>query len=927
MIENSTDKSTNIPLLETKLFVPGWRAGMVSRPRLVDRMNQGLERKLTLVSAPAGFGKTTLAVEWLSGLGEGRRRTGWVSLDQSDSEPILFWVYFIAALQKVHADLGREALALLRSSQPPPIESILTTLINEINAIGEDLVLILDDYHLIDAPAIHAALEFFLEHMPPRMHLLIASRCDPPLPLARLRARGDSLEFRAADLSFRADEAAAFLNDVMDLRLAPAEVEALEKRTEGWIAGLQLAALSMQGRENLPGFVADFAGDDRYIVDYLVEEVLRRQSGRVRDFLLQTSILDRLSGPLCEAVTGLADSRNILEMLERDNLFVIPLDDKRRWYRYHHLFGDVLRAYFHEEQADKVGLCHRRASEWYDANASALEAIRHAIAAEDYPMAARQIELAAPALFAETLGNTLYAWLKRLPEDIVRARPVLCVWSAWSYLDESHFEAADARLGIAEAWLAAGAVPGKATETAGPAMIVADETQIPALPGIIAAARSFYTQALGDMRASERFARQALEQLPEDSLVWRGGATAILGLATWTSGDLETAYRYFLNGLELIRQTGNSHCHITGTHVLADVRVAQGRLREACEIYRQSLRYTREWRGLVIRGTADLHLGLCELYREFDDLLAATEQLQQGRRLGEMAALTENRYRWCLAEGLLEESKGNTQAALEKIEEAERVFVRDAVPHVRPLAALKVRLWLAQNRLQDALDWARKHKLSADDELSYIREFEHLTLARVLIARYRSEGKDKSIMEALRLLEGLAQSAAEARRGASMIGIRILQALACDARGDLARALQHLQVALVSAEPEGYVRIFADEGPAMRKLLRDALATGMAQSYTRRLLSAFDGSARVDSGAATAARKNTNGSAVLPEHLTLREREILRLIAAGIKNQDIADQLFISLHTVKRHIANAYGKLGVSERREAVARASELGLL
>ena len=385
----SQGPTVDITLLETKLYVPKWRLGLVPRPRLIERLDRGTERKLTLVLAPAGFGKTTLLSEWLAATLASERAAGWVSLDQSDNDPAFFWSYFIRALQKVQPEVGESALSLLHSPQPPSIESVLTTLINEIDAIEDDpstgsgrgFVLVLDDYHVIDSQPIHSAIAFLLDYLPPQMHLVIASRSDPPLPLARLRGRGELTDLRASDLRFTPDEAAVFLNEVMGLHLTAGEVEALETRTEGWVAGLQLAALSMQGREDIRGFIRAFAGDDRYIMDYLVEEVLQRQPERVRSFLLQTSILDRLSGPLCDAVTAQEEGKGLLEALERDNLFVVPLDDKRQWYRYHHLFADVLHAHSMEEQPDRLPTLHRRASEWYEDNGSRADAIRLALAA------------------------------------------------------------------------------------------------------------------------------------------------------------------------------------------------------------------------------------------------------------------------------------------------------------------------------------------------------------------------------------------------------------------------------------------------------------------------------------------------------------------------------------------------------------------
>ena len=440
-----------IPLLETKLYIPKRRPRFVSRPRLIERLSEGIERKLTLVSAPAGFGKTTVLAEWLAATPASERAAGWVSLDQSDNDPALFWAYFIAALQKVRSEVGHNALSLMQVPQPPPLESVLTTLINEINAIEEDFALILDDYHVIDAEPVHGGIAFLLDHLPPQMHLVIASRSDPPLPLARVRGRGESTELRASDLCFTPDEAATFLNEVMGLGISASDVAALEARTEGWIAGLQLAALSMQGREDVPEFVAAFSGDDRYIVDYLVEEVLQRQPESVRSFLLQTAILHRLCGPLCDAVTRQEDGRGMLEALERGNLFVVPLDDKRRWYRYHHLFADVLHAHALEEQPDHVPGLHRRASAWYERQGLPSDAIHHALAAEEFERAAGLIEMEARAMRINNQEATLFGWVKALPDELVRARPVLSVHYAFALL-RGEPEAAEARLRDAERW-------------------------------------------------------------------------------------------------------------------------------------------------------------------------------------------------------------------------------------------------------------------------------------------------------------------------------------------------------------------------------------------------------------------------------------------------------------------------------------------
>ena len=577
------------PLLETKLYIPKWRPGLVSRPRLIERLDRGTERKLTLVSAPAGFGKTTVLAEWLAAVPASERPAAWVSLDHNDNDPALFWAYLITALQTVQSGVGESTLSLLRSPQPPPTEALLGILLNEITTISHDFVLVLDDYHVIDAQPVHQALAFLLDHLPPRMNVVIASRSDPPLPLVRLRGRGELTELRATDLRFTPEEAAAFLNDVMGLDLSAADVAALETRTEGWIAGLQLAALSMQGREDVSGFIGAFAGDDRYIVDYLVEEVLQRQPERVRSFLLETSILDRLSGPLCEAVTGWDDSKGLLEALERGNLFVVPLDDKRHWYRYHHLFADVLQAHSMEEQPDRLPTLHRRASEWYEHNGLPADAVRHALASEDFERAADLVELAALAMLGSSQEPTLLEWLKALPDELVRVRPVLSVYYAFVSFVGEGLEAAEARLRDAERWLDATAGTSERPEAPSAEMVVVDEERFRSLPGAIAVARAYHAGALGDMPGTVKYARRALDLLPEGDYLGRGTAAVLLGIASWTSGDLEAAHRTFADGMASFQMAGNIPWVTGGTHVLADIRTAQGRLHEAVRTYEQSL--------------------------------------------------------------------------------------------------------------------------------------------------------------------------------------------------------------------------------------------------------------------------------------------------------------------------------------------------
>jgi LuxR family maltose regulon positive regulatory protein len=913
MISSQEQAVAAVPLLETKRYIPNWWSGQLSRPRLVERLDQGAERKLTLISAPAGFGKTTLLAEWLAATPHREQSAGWVSLDQGDNDPALFWAYVITALQGLRAGVGESALSLLQSPQSPPIESILTALINDLSASEDNLVLILDDYHVIDAQAIHSGVTFLLDHLPPQMHLVIASRSDPPLPLARQRARGELTELRAADLRFTPDEAAAFLNQVMRLDLSSTDIAALETRTEGWIAALQLAALSIRGQANVSGFIAAFAGDDRYIVDYLAEEVLQRQTEQVRSFLLQSSILDRLSAPLCDAVTGRNDGKRTLETLERGNLFLVPLDDKRHWYRYHHLFADVLQAHLRDELPDLVSVLHGRASEWYEQNGLPTDAIRHAVAAGEYARAADLVELTEPAMRRSRQEATLLGWHKMLPDELFHARPVLSVGHAFALLSNGELEGVEGWLQNAERWLDS---PGEAT-----GMVVVDDEVFRRLPGMISIARAGLTLAHGDLAGAAGHASRALDLVPADDFFWRGAASALLGLVEWTNGRLEAAYRLYADGMAFLQQAGAISDAIGGSTVLADIRIVQGRLGEAMRVYERGLQLAVQHGAPAMRGTADMHVGMSELYLERDDLPSATRHLLKSREQGEHTGFPRHPYRWRVAMARIQMAEGDHEGALDLLDEAQSVYVSDFHPDVRPVAAWKARVWVARGKLQEALGWANERGLSVESDLSYLREFEHVTLARMLLAQYLQDRTAVAIRQATALLERLRNAAEAGNRTGSVIEILVVQALAFAAQGNTSRALVPLERALSLAEPEGYVRLFTGEGEAMRDLLRHAAARAVGTAYTRRLLSAFDTSAPPTSAPVQAA------AAALAEPLTKREIEVLRLIAAGLRNEEIAGQLFISLSTVKRHIANTYGKLGVSHRTQAIARANELDLL
>ncbi len=905
-------------LLETKLYVPRSGRGLVPRPRLSERLNRGTMSKLLLVSAPAGFGKTTLLAEWLAagpGALAADRLAAWLSLDPSDSDPTSFWTYLIAALRTAGPGVGETALALLHAPRPPPIETVLTTLLNDLAAARGDIVLVLDDYHVIDARKVQDGVTFLLDHLPPSLHLVIISRADPALPLPRLRARGELAEIRAADLRFTPDEAAAYLNGMMGLQLTAQDVAALEGRTEGWIAALQLAALSMQGRDDIAGFIAGFAGDDRYVVDYLVEEVLQRQSADVQAFLLQTSVLGRLSGPLCDAVTGRAGSKAVLEALDRGNLFLVPLDGRRQWYRYHHLFADVLQARLLDEQPGQVPGLHRRASAWYEQSGEQSVAIGHALAAGDLERAADLVELAIPALSRSRQEATVRGWLELIPDELVRVRPVLSVGFAGTLMAISEFEGVEGRLRDAERWLETPPGEGERARAAAAEMVVADRQAFARLPGMIELYRAGLALARGDVPGTVGHSRRAIDLAMADDHLCRAGAAGLQGLALWASGDLEAGHRAYSACVAGLRRAGHLSDVLGCSIALADIRVTQGRLGEALRTCEQALQLPAGPGESVLRGTADMLVAMSEVHCERDDLAAATEHLLRSQELGEHAGLPQNRYRWRIAMARIRAAEGDPDGALDLVTEAERLYAGDFFPNVRPVPALRARLLVAHGGLGEALGWVREQGLSADDDLSYLREFEHITLARVLLAQHAAERSEHSLHDAASLLARLLAAAEAGDRTGSVIEILVLQALTHQALGDIPAGLSCVKRAVALAEPEGYVRVFADAGQPMAALLKAAARQG-ARGYLRRLL-----------GAVTATGPASPASQALVDPLSERELDVLRLLASELDGPAIARELTVSVNTMRTHTKSIYAKLGVSSRRAAVRRAAELGLL
>jgi LuxR family maltose regulon positive regulatory protein len=897
-------------LLTTKLYVPPPRPNLVPRPHLIKRLNAGLgpnhgfARKLTLISAPAGFGKTTLLSEWIVGCG---RPVAWVSLDEGDNDPVRFLTYLVGALRNVDKSIGQSVESVLQSPQPSSttteptdqtawIETATTALVNDVTAAAAAFVLVLDDYHLISAAPVHRILQFLLQHQPPSMYLVVSTRQDPPLPLPRLRVRGQMTEIRERDLRFTEKEAAAFLNRTMELHLSTEEVTALETRTEGWIAGLQLAALSLRERENAGAFIAAFTGDDRHVMDYLIEEVLNRQPEAVRIFLLHTSILSRLSAPLCDALVfdlGLGDSsQDFLERLDTTNLFLVPLDNKREWYRYHHLFADLLNSCLRQTTSqERIRELHRRASQWHQDHGLLEEAVKHAMAAQDFKRAALMIGENILTMLYRNEPPALLSWIDKLSDLPVQTHLWVNVYHAWTLaMAGQEIARAEALLREAEEWFQPD-TPGRGD-----------------FLGITAAARAYIASLRGDGDRAIELAHLAEEYLPDANL--RARASVVLALADtyFARDDMDSASQALSKMLALGKKEQSPLLTVLAMCDLANVNQAQGRLYKANALYERAHQLMLPQGGMqsLVRGPFEIGQGglLCEwndLQAARDHVTVGIEYCQQFRTPSYLVLGYVALMRVLRAQGDME----GTLDALRQAEQAIRAYHVQQKPTIQ-IRAERIRLWLAMGDLQTTNRWA--------DECGD-SEPEQIALARV----YLAQGK---VNEALHSLDRQNNAARSGGRTGRLIEILTLQAVALQTQGQQNQALTALEHALILAEPEGYVRIFVNEGAPIGELLRQLVAQGVAMDYVNKLLTALSEETRVQ-------RESSRDLDAQPlvDPLSERELEVLRLLAVGLSNKEIAQTLVIAASTVKQHLKSIYGKLDVHSRTQAVARARELNIL
>jgi LuxR family maltose regulon positive regulatory protein len=865
------------------------------------RMDELAHRKVVLISAPAGYGKTTVLCEWVH---QAKMPVAWLSLDEDDNDVTRFLAYIVAAWERIHPGVREGPLGVLVGSLTPPIEKVLSSLVNEAGRRADHFAFVLDDYHFIEAPAIHQALTFIVEHLPPPMHLVLASRLDPPLPIPSLRARGELIELRAEDLRFTTDEVTRFFSQTAGIDLSSDESAALAARTEGWVAALQLTALSLRAKDELTRHTDAVCGKDRYIADYLAEQVLSRQPEYVRSFLLQTSLVERLCGTLGEALTGRADSQRILENLEQANLFLVPLDNQRQWYRYHALFAEFLRNELEKTAAGAVATLHRRASAWYAANALYDEAIRHALAGGDFVRAAEMVERNIPLKIGYGQFQVVAGWLKALPEELFASRPQLGLCRALFLLLGGQ---------IGDCTKCLDQVEHLVNLNASQAQGAAEERE--ANLSRIAGARAILACFQNDIGSAVAFSNRAFRGLPQDDLFYRFSVNIALGDTYRRGSQWAAAIEPYSEALKIARQAPVPFIAIHPLSALGDLYIMRGQLRRAHEFRREALdliteRANRSGIPLPLMGWAHIRMG--ELLYEWNDLEGASSQVAQGIELAELGGDTPSLVFGYLALGQIKLALGDLRGATDELERAKPLVQGAEMPEwMNQFNQLQVQVWLAQGSVRTALDWVEETRFSVDDEASYRYEIARLAMARVLIAHGEQGSDARALDRAQVLLERLRGAAEAAGRMGVVIQVLALQALAYRCQGDARQALAALERALRLAEPEGYMRVFLNLGLPMAALLQEARSRGILSEYLTRLMGAM----------------RPPAPTVLPDPLSERELQVLERVAAGLSNREIANELIIAVGTVKRHVATIYEKLGVNSRTQAVARARELGIL
>jgi len=874
---------------------------LISRPRLIEKLNAGLAGKLTLISAPAGYGKTTALCEWIHST---KIPVCWISLDASDNDPARFWAYVVAALQTTKPKLGKAAEKLIKSRQQLPTEAILTSLINDVSTNESDLIVVIDDYYLIDSEAIHKAVSFLIEHLPPQLHLVISGRSDPPLPLANLRAKGLLSELRAADLRFSQKETSDFLKLITEINLSESDVQRLEERTEGWVASLQMAALSLKGREDVSGFINSFSGSHRYILDYLTEEVLRRQDEATRSFLLKTSIVEHLCGPLCDAIMGRDDGQHTLEQLDEANLFVTPLDDRRYWYRYHRLFSDLLANQLIQTHPDDVGNLHLTAAKWYEENGFVQGAMHHAFAVKNYEYAANLIEQSAFDLLTEGKSHALQTWLARLPRETVQSRPWLCIWGGWSYLlttaESSDIEPflhnIDAKLPQIEEQCKD--VPGDASKIKGYALTL----------------RAILARQQGDLKRSIELSHQASQYVSEDDQFARSFILLNLTITHFYSGELEIARAYAEKTMAHARATETIYDDIVCTILMAHIEEQQGKLAKAKILFEQAVELGTQPGGYVLPATCRAFLGLGTIAYEHNDLDKAENHYSKAIELARQGNEILTVMHGYVLLAWLHQIHGNGEKADEFLSEAQSLALKSYTADIEGyFENWKARFALARGDLDAAKRWATEQKgvLASPDTLFYNYAAGLLsTLIKVCIATNILDG-------ILPILENAKKNLDRQEQNGWLIEVLAHESVVLDAIGDTEKALVTLEQALKAAEAQGYIRLFIDEGEPMAKLLRLASSRGIMPTYVNKLRSAMH----------SQEQEQPDKQSPLVEPLSQRELEVMELLDSGKSNQQIADELILSIGTVKKHVYNIYSKLGVERRTQAISRARELGLI